>query len=234
MTARPEDRPISVIVVEDDDALREEVGVFLSARGLAVRSAASGCAFWRLFDEEVPDAVVLDLGLGGEDGVTIAAALRRRAPDVALIMATARGATRERILGYESGANVYLVKPIDLGELLAAIRATLRRRLPSDGPVGWQIDVTGWKLADPSGRSVQLTHAETILLDCLSEKPGEPVSRYEIAERMGKAVDLPDHRYVDQTVRRLRRKIEGAMDVEAPIRSAHAVGYSFIGPIGRV
>lgn len=234
MTSHPDGQPISVIVVEDDEALRGEVGTFLTARGLAVRTAASGEEFWRLYETLAPDAVILDLGLQGEDGVAIAADLRRRAPDVGLIMATARGTTKDRILGYETGANVYLVKPIDLGELLATIRATLRRLPPGSDPAAWEIDITGWKLADPSGRSIQLTHAETILLDCLSEKPGEPVSRYAIAERLGKAVDLPDHRYVDQTVRRLRRKIEGAMDMEAPIRSAHAVGYSFIGPIGRV
>ena len=234
MTSPPEAPPISVIVVEDEAPLREEVAAYLSEAGLAVRTAANGDAFWQLYEAEAPDAVVLDLGLPEQDGVAIASELHRRAPTIGLIMATARGATEDRILGYETGANVYLVKPVDLGELLAAIRATLRRSGQGTEPAAWRIDLTGWKLADPAGRSIQLTHAETILMDCLSERPGEPVSRYEIAERLGKTVDLPDHRYVDQTVRRLRRKIEATMEVEAPIRSAHAVGYSFIGPIGRV
>lgn len=234
MTLPPEDRPISVILVEDEAPLREEVTTFLTEAGLTVRAAAHAGEFWEQFEADTPDAVVLDLGLPEQDGVAIATELRHRAPTIGLIMATGRGATQDRILGYETGANVYLVKPVDPGELLATIRATVRRPGPAPGPTTWQIDLTGWKLADPTGRSIQLTHAETILMDCLSEKPGEPVSRYAIAERLGKTVDLPDHRYVDQTVRRLRRKIEATMEVEAPIRSAHAVGYSFIGPIGRL
>lgn len=229
-----DDRPTSVIVVEDEAPFREEVAAYLQSAGLAVRTAATGEEFQHLYEADAPDAVVLDLGLPQDDGVAIATELRRRSPSIGLIMATARGNIQDRILGYETGANVYLVKPVDLGELLAAIRSTLPRQEATAEAAVWQIDLTSWKLTDPSGRSVQLTHAETILLDCLSETPGEPVSRYAIAERLGKTVDLPDHRYVDQTVRRLRRKIEAAMDVEAPIRSAHAVGYSFIGPIGRI
>ena len=88
------------------------------------------------------------------------------------------------------------------------------------------------ELVAPDGAPVPAEAARN--LAATGERPGEPVSRYEIAERLGKTVDLPDHRDVDQAVRRLRRKIEATMEVEAPIPSAHAVGYSFIGPIGRV
>ena len=242
MTAKPQDRPISVIVVEDDAPLRDEMVAFLTARDITVRSAATGTEFWRLFEDEAPNAVVLDLGLPGDDGVAIAQALRKQSPSIGLVMATGRDSVADRILGYETGANVYLVKPVDLGELLAAVRSTVRTplnapqrpQIDAPAPAEWQFDPTAWKLVGPTGRSIQLTRAETILVDCLSERPGEAVSRYEISDRMGKTEDLPDHRFVDQTVRRLRRKIEADLEIDPPIRSAHAVGYSFIGTITRI
>jgi len=229
---------ISVIVVEDEPDLLEEVATFLSARGLSVRAAADGDAFWREFDEQAPDVVVLDLGLPGEDGVTIAATLRQRAPTVGIVMMTARGGVQDRIAGYEIGASIYLVKPVDLGELLAAVRAILRQRNPDAAAgqrdaTGWCLDLTGWRLIAPDGRPVQLTRAETQLLDCLTQDPGTPVSRIAIGSRMGKVTDLSDHRYVDQVIWRLRRKIEGHLDIEAPIGSAHSQGYYFTQAVER-
>lgn len=226
------DAAISVVVVEDEVALREEVVAFLAARGIAVRGARDGAELWRLIGEEAPEAVVLDLGLPGEDGVAIAAELRRRVPSVGIVMMTARGSVQDRITGYETGANVYLVKPIDLGELIAAIRSTRFQReagstLEREDPPAWSLDLTGWRLTAPNGESIQLTRAEAQLLDCLTAEPGTPVSRVAIGNRMGKVADLPDHRYVDQVIRRLRRKIEAGLEVEAPLGSAHSQGYYF-------
>jgi len=222
--------PLSVIVVEDEAPLLKEVLAYLSARGMVVRGAATGDEFWTLFAEARPDAVVLDLGLPGEDGVAIAATVRQRAPDIGIVMMTARGNVRDRIAGYETGADVYLVKPVDLGELIATIRAT-QRRFGSAGPndpvaaEAWVLNLTSWRLTSPEGRSVRLTRSETRVLDCLTEEPGIPVTRTTIGLRLGKSEDLSDHRFVDQVVRRLRRKIEVELECEAPIGSAYSEGY---------
>jgi len=232
MSGGPAGPEISVIVVEDEPALRAEAVEFLSARGITVRAAADDIGLWRMVGERVPDVVVLDLGLPGEDGVAISTELRRRHPSLGIVMMTARGAVRDRIVGYETGANVYLVKPVDLGELVAAIRSTARHQAAGPDTVGddqprWTLDMTTWRLSSPEGKSIQLTRAETQVLDCLAAQPGVAVSRVEIGRRMGKADDLSDHRYVDQLIRRLRRKIEANLIVPAPIGSAHSQGYYF-------
>lgn len=239
MSGNSSDAPISVIVVEDEAALRDEVVAFLSARGMAVRAAADGPALWREFDARAPDVVVLDLGLPGEDGIAIAAELRRRAPAIGIVMTTARGAVQDRIVGYEIGANVYLVKPVDLGELVAAIRATLRRGeaevpVKPAGSSAWKLDLTAWRLAAPDGRAVQLTRAEMQVLGRLTEGPGMAVSRAALGRSMGKVDDLSEYRYVDQVIRRLRRKIETQLDLDPPIGAAHSQGYYFMQAIERV
>lgn len=238
--------PIEVIVVEDDPDLREEVLDFLAGQGVRVREARSGAELDRLLGEASADVVVLDLGLPNEDGIAVANRLRSRAEPVGIVMMTARARVEERILGYDTGADVYLVKPVDYGELLAAIRATRRNRATGGqdgvGPAGagepvsdltWRLDLAAWRLAAPSGASVRLTRAEAQLLECLIEEPGRPVSRDTIAERMGKLPTLGEHRYVDQVVSRLRRKISTSLGWDAPIGAAHGQGYYVVDSVKR-
>lgn len=236
-------KAISVIVVEDEADLREEVVDYLTDNGLSVRGVAAGAALDLVLREAPADIVVLDLGLPSEDGITIAERLRKRTPPVGIIMMTARTRVEERILGYDTGADIYLVKPVDFGELLAAIHATVRRAAlrdpaPTDVPLGrpaggltWHLDTLGWRLVAPSGASLRLTRAETQALTCLTETPGEVVSRDDIALRMGKRPDLGEHRYVDQVISRLRRKISNELGWEAPIGSAHGQGYYFLASV---
>lgn len=242
MTESISEDPVSVIVVEDELDLREEVVDFLIGHGMAARMAAGGAELERLLTEAPADVVVLDLGLPNEDGIAIANRLRERGASLGIVMMTARGRVEERILGYETGADIYLVKPVDFGELVAAIQATARRLDgaaaigapgPSAGDRAWQLDLTNWRLAAPSGASVRLTRAEAQVLECLTEVPGRPVSRDIIAQRMGKSPDLGEHRYVDQVVSRLRRKISVELGWDAPVGSAHGQGYYVVGPITR-
>jgi DNA-binding response OmpR family regulator len=123
-------RPIEIVVVEDDEDLREEVVGFLAGRGFVARAAGSGAALDRTLDERPADIIVLDLGLPDEDGTVVATRLRRREPPVGLIMMTARAQAYERVLGYDIGADVYMVKPVDYDELEAAIRSLVRRLGP--------------------------------------------------------------------------------------------------------
>lgn len=236
MSIDRKDSEISVIVVEDEPELLEEVATFLSARGMSVRTAARASDLWALLADGWPDAVVLDLGLPDNDGIAVALEMRKTTPEVGIIMVTARGAVHDRVVGYETGADIYLVKPVDLIELTAAIRATARRRGGHATPVpearpSWSLDLTGWRLISPDQQSIQLTRAEAQVLECLAADPGTAVSRVAIGQRMGKTADLSDHRYVDQVIRRLRRKIEASFDREAPVLSAHNQGYLFSEPI---
>ncbi|WP_420405733.1 response regulator transcription factor [Nisaea sp.] len=227
---------VSVLVVEDERELLEEVVTFLAARGMEVRGAADARSFWTQFEERRPDVVVLDVGLPGEDGRSIAAAVRERDPSLGIVMATARGTVRDRVSGYETGADVYLVKPVDLRELAAAIRATRRHRPqadPAETPPAWELDLVSWQLVSPAGNPIQLTRAEIQILQCLAETPGTPISRLDIGLRMGKSDALQDHRYIDQSIRRLRRKIKAQTGDDAPIGSAHGKGYYFSQPISK-
>lgn len=229
---------VSIIVVEDEKDLREEVVDFLSGRGMTVRAAANGAELDRLLADAPADVVVLDLGLPIEDGTIVATRIRARNDHMGIVMMTARGRVEERILGYDSGADVYLVKPVDFGELVAAIHAVSRAKesvasvsAPALPQTAWQVDLSSWRLAAPSGAAVRLTRSEAQLLECLVEHPGEAVSRDVIGMRMGKVADLGEHRYVDQVVSRLRRKIVCELGWEAPIGAAHNQGYYFIGPV---
>ena len=234
---------ISVIVVEDDADLREEVMDCLEDNGMRVRGAGSGAELEQALAERPADIVVLDLGLPQEDGIDLCRRLRARGDPVGIVMVSARARVEERILGYDTGADVYLVKPVDFGELVATIRAThrhLKARLgekslsPPEDPLAWRLNLVTWQLAAPSGAAVKLTRAETQALGRITEAPGVPVSRDEIGVSMGKVPDLGEHRYVDQVISRLRRKISSGLGWEAPIGSAHGQGYFFSAAVERI
>ena len=116
----------SVIVIEDEESIRAEVCDFLVHQGFAVRDAADGAGLERLMLDAPADVIVLDLGLPHEDGIEIARRLRRQADPVGIVVTTARSRVEDRILGYETGADVYLVKPVNYRELTAAIGAVKR------------------------------------------------------------------------------------------------------------
>ena len=232
-----------VVVVEDEAELREEIVAFLAMTlsGTVVRGARDGIEMDRLMAEGPADIVVLDVGLPGEDGLSIAARLRRAGP-IGIIMLTARGLVQDRVLGLETGADSYLVKPFDLRELAATIDS-LRRRLalaapaapaPSPAPKPaaperrtWVFDPVAWEICATNGRSARLTRAELGFLGRLIEQPGAPVSRNDLVRAIGRDEAEYDHRSLDTLVRRLRRKIEAATGLPLPVASAHAVGYVF-------
>lgn len=227
---------IGVIVVEDNALLREEVSVYLRRAGMAVRAVESGDELDRRLSAAPADVVVLDLGLPVEDGTLIARRLRDSYPAMGIIMVTARGRVEERVLGYATGADIYLVKPVDYSELEAAIRALLRGRRDSPAPIQpdgykiaqqtvWRLNVLARRLTAPSGARIDLTHTEVDALCCLHEGRGQPVSRIEIAARLEGGTGQIHNRYIDQIISRLRRKIASRSGHEAPLRSAYGQGY---------
>lgn len=234
------DTGLAVIVVEDEAAIRDEVSDYLSRHGFSVRGCTDGVGLERLLVEAPADVIVLDLGLPHEDGIEIAKRLRRQRPSLGIVVTTARSRVEDRILGYETGADVYLVKPVDYGELAAAIRAVKRHReqrlARDDGPAEmvWQLDLAAWRLITPTGAAMRLTAAEMKLMDLLSRTPGTPVMRHQIGSHMGKSDQLSNHRYVDQLVSRLRRKVIAHLGWEAPIGSAQGEGYFVPGSFQRL
>lgn len=230
-----------VIVVEDEADLRDSVCDFLSISGVSVRGAADGTALDRLWREAPADIVILDVNLPGDSGFAIAARLRERS-GVGIIMMTARGAVDDRVQGLGSGADVYLVKPVDLRELLAATRALARRLAgpgappapaPAPGPAAplsaasWTLDRTRWALVVPSGALIDLTGTEFGILEALMGECGRHVASSAILERLNKPVNEANRRSLDAALSRLRRKVEAAADLPLPVKSVRSVGYVF-------
>ncbi len=219
----------TILIVDDDTALRELLGEFLRDRGYSVILAADVPAMRHVLAQQRPDLVILDLMMPGEDGL---AGLRsmdseNRPP---VIMLSALGSDVDRIVGLEMGADDYLPKPCNPRELLARVRAVLRRASNSDVPQGmfqlggWRLDCATRELAAPDDTLVPLTPNEFRLLEALAKAGRRVLSREELALRLsGEEYDSFD-RAIDLTVSRLRRKLAAHDDNEL-IRTVRGEGY---------
>lgn len=227
---------IRIAVVEDNPDLLDEVVFQMQAMGHAALGFGSGAALDQHLREHEVDLLVLDLGLPGEDGISVARRLRLSRPRLGIVMLTARGLLEDRLLGLDSGADVYLVKPVDMREL-SAVCESLYRRLnrtvaPERPTVGWQLDGQTLELTPPKGPPIPLTPTEFKLMRRLAEAAPEPVTRAELAEAMGHAELDFDFRRLEAALSRLRRKIEMHTGADASsLRSARNVGYVFAAPI---
>ncbi len=233
-----------IAVVEDENSLRADLVEYLSACGHHVVGCEDGMALNRAQAAQPADIVILDVNLPGEDGFSIAKRLRDQS-EVGIIMLTARGVNVDRVVGLEIGADVYLVKPIELRELEAQIR-TLARRIKAQ-PVAaippttairttaatgaWVYDQVAWALIAPGGPSLKLTANERVFVSLLVERPGEPVSRADIFRALGKREWDSGDRSVDSMVRRLRAKGEDVLGHDLPIEAVHGTGYAFAAPV---
>jgi len=225
-----------LLVVDDDREIRDLLSRFLQRHGFRVDTAADGVEMFRQLDGGRFDLVVLDLMLPGEDGLSLC---RRLRADSALpvIMLTAVGEETDRIVGLEMGADDYLPKPFNPRELLARIKAVLRR-FGNDQPIsddgagrlgfnGWQLDLSRRELHAPDGVLVSLTAGEFDLLVVLAERPGRVLSRDQLLDLTRGREALPFDRSVDVQLSRLRRKIE--VDSKQPeiIKTVRGGGYVF-------
>ncbi|WP_372396044.1 response regulator transcription factor [Azospirillum sp. HJ39] len=214
---------LDVLVVEDHADLREEIAYYLRTRGMTVRIADGGRAMDRAIAERRPDVILLDLGLPEEDGIEIANRLSKD-PQSGLIVITARGRVEDRILGLNAGADFYLVKPLDMRELEAAIASVMRRREPPSHP--WRLDMARWQLRTPAGIAIGLSEAEVRLLRPFFEAPASVVDRHLLVERLE-----IDARSIDLLVHRLRRKVEAETGDELPLHTVRFRGYAFAAPV---
>jgi DNA-binding response OmpR family regulator len=212
----------SVLVVEDDRGIATQLVRGLSRNGYAVEHVTTGGDALSRAD---PDVVLLDLGLPDGDGVDVCRQLRQRS-GMAIIVVTARGEEPERVLALDAGADDYLVKPFGLAELLARIRAVLRRVHPGDGVLRHgplAVDVRARKVT-VAGREVALTPKEFDILECLAADPGRVVSRQEILDSAWDAHWYGPTKVLDVHVAALRRKLG------VPIEAAYGRGFRLGGP----
>jgi len=228
-----------VCIVDDDPAIRDVVSHELRQHGWSVLEAGSEAALNALLREHTPDLILLDIRLPDQDGLTIARRLRGHSA-IPIIMLTGMGSDVDRIVGLELGADDYVVKPFNPRELVARIKAVLRRTsgqpaVPPARPPdhdcrrfgGWLLDLTSRVLTDPAGQPVTLTNAEFLLLEALADAPRRVLSREHLLERThAYDADVFD-RTIDVLVMRLRRKIEANRHAPRMIRTERGAGYVF-------
>ena len=221
-----------ILLVEDDTAMAQSIASFLRAAGYAVDAAADGASALRLIDFATYDAVVLDLRLPDMDGIEVCRRLRARPHPPRILMATARDAVDDRIRGLDEGADDYLVKPYALPELVARLRAVLRR--PTEA-LGTQLSVGDLVLdlstrqAARAARSIELTTKEFAVLEVLMRHAGEVLTREHISEHAWDENYDPASNVIDVYIGRLRRKIDG--DGETPLlHTIRGAGYRLGAP----
>jgi two-component system, OmpR family, response regulator len=228
-----------IILVEDDKEIQRLVRDLLVREGFAVEVAETGAALDRVLAGQRPDLVILDLMLPGEDGLSICRRLRTRGGSVPILMLTAKADPIDRVVGLEMGADDYLAKPFNPRELLARVRALLRRaRGPADAEpsrryafAGLVIDLDSRRLSTEAGELIVLTAAEFELLTCFVQRPRRVLTRDQLLDwtrgRMAEAYD----RTIDMTISRLRKKIEAATPGLELISTVRNNGYLFVHPV---
>jgi len=220
-----------VLLVEDEPRAAEILAKGLREHAYAVDVAADGDAAIDLAAATDYDAVILDVMLPRQNGLAVCRTIRESRSSVPILMVTARDAVEARIAGLDCGADDYLVKPFDFGELLARLRALVRRGgqpvLPERIAIGaLTLDTRGRRVV-VGGRELMLTAKEYALLEYLARRAGDVVSRADIAEHVWDEHYDPMSNVVDVYIQRLRRKIEDA-GAEPPIRTRRGEGYQVI------
>jgi two-component system OmpR family response regulator len=233
-----------VLVVEDDGEMRTLIAKFLRQNGYRVTGARDGREMWETLGNAPVDLILLDVMLPGQSGLDLTRALRAKTR-VPIIMVTARGDETDRILGLELGADDYIPKPFSRPELLARIRAVLRRAQPVDearlaGAVGdrvlfagWSLDTRRRELAAPDGSIVDLSSGEYDMLLAFCEHPQRVLTRDQLLDLARNRVSDSIDRSVDVMVSRLRRKVEPTDDSPAIIKTIRGAGYMFIPAVTR-
>jgi DNA-binding response OmpR family regulator len=217
----------SILVVEDESSIASFVGMYLEKAGFAVRTAETGAKALELADAEAPSLVILDLMLPDVDGIDVCRRIRQRS-DVPILMLTARDDDIDKIIGLEVGADDYLTKPFNPGELVARVKSVLRRANPARRELasaslqhGDLIIDAGRREVTVDGEEVQLAPKEFDLLWELLDHRGLVLTRDQLLERVWGYTFAGDTRTVDVHVRQLRRKLGEA----SPIVTVWGVGY---------
>jgi two-component system phosphate regulon response regulator PhoB len=229
---------MNILIVEDEEALAEVLRYNLEAEGYTVETVARGDDADLLMKERIPDLVVLDWMLPGLSGIELCRRLRARAEtkNLPIIMLTARGEESERVRGLATGADDYVVKPFSVPELLARVRALLRRALPervADVLSFGDLEVDREKKrVSRAGHPIELGPTEYRLLEFLMERPGRVFTREQLLDGVWGSDIYIDERTVDVHVGRLRKALNQGYDVD-PIRTVRGAGYALDDRFGK-
>jgi two-component system OmpR family response regulator len=225
-----------ILVVEDEPSLRTDLVEYLTMRGFetdgvgTARDLRAGLAAGK-----VPAIVILDIGLPDGNGFELAREIRAKS-DCGIIILTALGESDDRIRGFESGADIYLVKHSSLREIEATVQSLMRRlqdpqtRAVNREPDQWLLNRSTWTLTAPNRTEIKLTATEHAFIGALLDKAGQPCSREELAQLLARPQTSWDNRHLDAVVNRLRRKIKDYSQIEAPIKMIYGRGYTFSAP----
>ena len=216
----------SVVVVEDNETLRDELVLYLSEEGFAVRGVGGGQELNEAIEALPTDILILDLNLPGEDGISITRRIRRSLPTVGIIMLTARLRGSDRLEGYASGADVYLTKPTRPEELVAVVRNLFARLGGRADPAPWEIDMAGLMLQSPKGLRIELTASEARLLMALTVN-GQFLDHSALLSRFGSEAqsEKVNKARVEVLISRLRSKLGPHISHGFDIRVVRGQGY---------
>jgi two-component system, OmpR family, response regulator len=241
-----------IAVLDDEADITQLLAGYLANHGFRITQLHSGHELMALMATDPPALVLLDLGLPGEDGFAIARQLREHWR-CGLVIVTGRGDAVDKVVGLEVGADDYVTKPFDLRELLARIKAVLRRLTPEASALapaappappapatresyrfaGWQLDVAARRLIAADGQDVLLTSGEFDLLCTFVQHAGRVLSRDFLLEHTRGREAGPFDRTVDVQVGRLRKKLEADTDQPQIIKSVRGAGYILVPAVGR-
>lgn len=227
-----------VILVEDDPDLRESIVEWMSMHDTPITAVGSAAEFYQALPGNPFQIAVLDLNLPDQEGFVLAEYARANY-QMGVIILTARSSIDDKLKGYQSGADAYLVKPVDCRELAAVIlsvAARIQAATPIEASVvpeteGWQISRTQWALRYGQSPAISLSQKELRLLELLAAQPGSAVQKRTIMSLLYQRDDYHSSRSLDTLIRRLRAKVLSQLGLEVPLRTVHSVGYCFAGEI---
>lgn len=227
-----------VWIVEDNEDLVDDVVFHLGLAGHQVRAFGDGVqldqALATCAPGEAPEVLIIDLGLPGEDGLSIAQRVRTACPAMGIVMLTARTRLHDRIAGHRFGADNYLCKPVEMAELVAVVDARINvRRLqaPKASPC-WQLNLSDWQLHAPDGSAqVSLTGSELVVLRAMAEAEGHEIDRPGLVAALGRDHAEYDERRLERIISRLRHKLATLTGGRSLVRGVRNKGYVFVEPI---
>ena len=216
----------SVILVEDNIALREALAHHLTDAGFSTRGVCDGQDLNQALAISMPDVIVLDLNLPEEDGLSICKRVRQAFPTIGIVMLTARVRSIDRHEGYDSGADVYLTKPVNPAEITTVLQTLCRRISPPVDAPSWTLNVSSLQLVSPAQEVIKLTVSEAKLVQELALS-GELLSMSRLIEVFGD-IDLPEPTNklrIEQVVSRVRRKMDVLLGGQPSIKAVTRLGY---------
>lgn len=225
---------INVVLVEDENSLRESLSELLELSGILVDGVGTAMAFYQTINTVRFDVAIVDIGLPDQSGLKIVEFLRENT-NMGIILLTARGSIADRVEGYNCGADHFFVKPVECKELIAAIK-NLHARLIKNVTESnkdirrWCLDKTSWKLICPEGREVKMTSKEMLFMETIMDEAGTNITREKLMHFLSYPSTEYGSRSMDAMLRRLRKKCEDQLHKTVPVQTVRTVGYCFSSP----